>query len=430
LSLGRSEPNPGWHVNLALVAIGVALVALAFVAMSGLASVRVVRRDAAWSPSAARIVNRIAAAGAPTPVVLGTGLAVEPGRGRGALPVRSALIATAVGIAGVVAVTVFASSLHRLTHTPARWGWSADAQVLDVNDSTAADLRSDPRIDGYLDSRDFQVRVDDRTATGRVYRGDQDLGWTVLNGRRPRGEGEVLLGARLSRTLDKGVGDRVTFRGADGSSVTLAVVGVGTGPDLSDGQFAGGLVVSPGDVDRIKLTETERNAQISFAPGVDPDRARAALGKEYEVAAPERPPDVDNLAQLGRLPELLVAFLALLSAAVLAHSIAVTARRRRRELDTLRALGFVRRQARGVIVAAALVSVALGLVVGVVLGLVLARVSWSLTAHAAYAAGDLRVPELSLLALVVASIAVAFLVAAVPAWRLTRVTIAAGLRAE
>ena len=92
-------------------------------------------------------------------------------------------------------------------------------------------FESDPRIDGYLDAEDFQVRIDDRTATGRVYRGRQDLGWTVLDGRRPRGAGEVMLGARLSRTLDKRVGDRVTFRDdGDGAPVTLAVVGVGYRP--------------------------------------------------------------------------------------------------------------------------------------------------------------------------------------------------------
>jgi putative ABC transport system permease protein len=263
-----------------------------------------------------------------------------------------------------------------------------------------------------------------------VYSGDQELGWTVLDGRRPRGEGEVLLGARLSRSLDKGVGDRVTFRDSDDAKVTLAVVGVGTGPDLSDGQFGGGVVVSPGDVERIRLTQTERNAQIGFAAGVDADRARASLGREVEVAAPGRPPDVDNLAQLGRLPELLVAFLALLSVAVLAHSIAVTARRRRRDVDTLRALGFVRRQARGVIIVAALVSVVLGLVAGVVLGLVLGRIAWSLTAHAAFAAGDVRISVLGLVLLVLASVVVAYAVAAVPAWRLTRATIGEGLRAE
>jgi hypothetical protein len=429
-SLGRREPHPGWHVNVALVAAGVVLALIVFALIAALAAARVSRPGASWSPSATRVVNRLAAAGAPAPVVIGAGLAVEPGRGRGALPVRSALLATAVGIAGIVAVMVFASSLHRLIHTPARWGWSSDAQVLDVNDSIESELRADKRIDGVLDSQDFQVRVDDRNATGRVYRGNQDLGWTVLDGRRPRGSGEVMLGARLSRTLDKGVGDRVTFRDNAGSPVTLAVVGVGTGPDLSDGQFAGGLVVSPGDVESIRLTQPERNAQISFEPGVDADRARAALGRQVEVTAPERPPDVDNLAQLGRLPELLIAFLALLSVAVLAHSIAVTVRRRRRDLDTLRAVGFVRRQARGVVLVAALVSVVLGLVVGVVLGVVLGRLSWSLTANAAYAAGDLRVPLLGLLVLVVAALVTAVAVAAVPAWRLTRMSIAEGLRAE
>jgi hypothetical protein len=429
-SLGKREPHPGWHVNLALVGIGVAVVAIAFALIAGLAAARVSRRGTEWSPSAARVVNRLAAAGAPAPVVIGTGLAVEPGRGRGAIPVRSALLVTAIGLAGVVAVIVFASSLQRLIHTPARWGWTSDAQVLDVNDTVASELRADRRIDGYLDSEDFQVRVDGRTATGRVYRGAQSLGWTVLDGRRPRGQGETMLGARLARTLDKGVGDRVTFRDESGAAVTLAVVGIGTGPDLSDGQFAGGLLVSPGDQDRIALTQPERNAQISFAPGVDVERARAALGRRLEVTAPELPPDVDNLAQLGRLPELLVAVLALLSIAVLAHSIVVAVRRRRRDLDTLRALGFLRRQARGVVVVAALVSVVIGLVAGIVLGLVLGRVTWRLTARAAYAAGDLRVPTLALLALVVGALVAAVAIAAVPAWRLTRVTIAEGLRAE
>jgi hypothetical protein len=429
-SLARREPHPGWHPNVALIAFGVAAMAIVFVVIVALAAARQPRPSTTWSPSASRLVNRLAGAGAPVPVVIATGMAVEPGRGRGALPVRSALVATAVGIAGVVAVMVFASSLDRLVDTPARWGWASDAQVLDVNDDIAADLKADPRIDGYLESQDFQARVDGRVATGRTYRGTQDIGWTVLDGRRPRGEGEVMLGARLSRALDKRVGDRVTFRDADGAPVTLAVVGVGTGPDLSEGQFGGGFVVSAGDVDRIALTQTARNAQISFAPDVDPNRARAALARDVEVARPERPPEVDNLAQLGRLPELLIAFLAVLSVAVLAHSIVVTARRRHRDLDTLRAIGFVRRQARGVIVIAALVTVALGLVMGVALGLVLGRIGWSFTAHASYAAGDLQVPGLGLVAFIVGSLVVAAAVAVVPAWRLTRVTIAEGLRAE
>ena len=82
------------------------------------------------------------------------------------------------------------------------------------------------------------------------------------------------------------------------------------------------------------------------------------------------------------------------------------------------------------ILIAAVVSVGLGLVVSVLLGLVLGRVSWSFTAHAAYAAGDLRIPVLGLVALVAGSLLVAFLVAAGPALRLTGVPIAVGLREE
>src|SRR5262249_19028368 len=158
------------------------------------------------------------------------------------------------------------------------------------------------------------------------------------------------------------VGDRVTFRDSDGVPYTAAVVGVGTGPDQTDGQFGGGVVVSAADRQRVALTQPERNAMLSFKAGVDTDRAAAALGRKVEGDARERPPDVDNLAQLGKLPELLIAFLAALSIAVLAHSVVLGGRRRRRELDTLRAVGFVRRQARAVLLVAALVAVAVGLV--------------------------------------------------------------------
>ena len=191
-SLGKREPHPGFHVNVALVATGVVVVAVVFAALAGLAAARVSQRGASWSPSAARVPNRLAAAGAPAPVVIGTGLAVEPGRGRGALPVRSALLATAVGIAGIVAVLVFASSLHRLIHTPSRWGWSSDAQVSDVNDDVAAALQSDPRIDGYLDAEDFQVR-------DRRPRRD--------GSRVPRPSGPRLDGARRSPSARRGRGD-------------------------------------------------------------------------------------------------------------------------------------------------------------------------------------------------------------------------------
>jgi ABC-type antimicrobial peptide transport system permease subunit len=163
---------------------------------------------------------------------------------------------------------------------------------------------------------------------------------------------------------------------------------------------------------------------------VDGDAVAAEYGTEIESFRPSRPPDVDNLAQLGALPELLVGFLAVVGIAVLAHLLVTTARRRRRDLDTLRAIGFLPRQARAVIAIVALITVGIGLVIGIPLGVAAGRLGWRFTAHAVYIAGDPRVPGAGLVLLVTAALLAAGLAAVWPAWRAADAPVAAGLREE
>ena len=58
------------------------------------------------------------------PVTSGVGvrMALEPGRGRTAVPVRSALAGTAIALTALVAAAVFGASLARLAGTPHRYG--------------------------------------------------------------------------------------------------------------------------------------------------------------------------------------------------------------------------------------------------------------------------------------------------------------------
>src|SRR5207247_8326789 len=53
---------------------------------------------------------------------LGVRMAFEPGHGRTAVPVRSALVGTAVAVAAVVAAMVFGASFLSLVGTPHRYG--------------------------------------------------------------------------------------------------------------------------------------------------------------------------------------------------------------------------------------------------------------------------------------------------------------------
>src|SRR5204862_272002 len=65
---------------------------------------------------------------APT-AVAGTRLAFEPGRGRTAVPVRSALAGTALAVTAVIAAITFAGSFQHLYDTPRLYGWNWDAAV-------------------------------------------------------------------------------------------------------------------------------------------------------------------------------------------------------------------------------------------------------------------------------------------------------------
>src|SRR6202042_3050982 len=63
-----------------------------------------------------------ASAGFGVPVVVGARFALEPGRGRSAVPVRPALLGAVVGVVGVLAAFTFAAGVSDAAANPARFG--------------------------------------------------------------------------------------------------------------------------------------------------------------------------------------------------------------------------------------------------------------------------------------------------------------------
>ena len=70
----------------------------------------------------------ITGAGLPPSMATGIGFALERGRGRGAVPVRSSILGASFGVSAVVAALLFAASLDRLTSTPLFYGWTWDSR--------------------------------------------------------------------------------------------------------------------------------------------------------------------------------------------------------------------------------------------------------------------------------------------------------------
>ena len=82
-----------------------------------------------WRPAAAaasagrsKVAEWLAAAGAPVTAAAGVRLALEPGRGRTAVPVRSALTGAALSVLAVTAAFTFGANLLHLVHTPRLYG--------------------------------------------------------------------------------------------------------------------------------------------------------------------------------------------------------------------------------------------------------------------------------------------------------------------
>ena len=133
-----AEPSPGIEVNLAILAAGFAAIAVLPLALVAPAAWRAAARiqgplGTPEPPAPARAVRLGPALGTAGSVTasLGVRMAFEPGRGRTAVPVRSALVGTTVAVAAVVAALVFGTSLIGLVGTPHRYGqnWTQELDL-------------------------------------------------------------------------------------------------------------------------------------------------------------------------------------------------------------------------------------------------------------------------------------------------------------
>jgi len=120
-----AEPHPGVRVDLAVLAVGLVITLAAPLALMIPVAWRL-----ASSPDGARggagpaapprrswVATGLGRAG-PVTSTLGIRMAFEPGQGRSAVPVRSALAAATVAVGAVLAAVVFGSSLIALISTP------------------------------------------------------------------------------------------------------------------------------------------------------------------------------------------------------------------------------------------------------------------------------------------------------------------------
>lgn len=430
----EAEPDPGLSFDPLVLGLGFLAVALAVTVLAGVAAWRAGRfavraEDAAHARPAGWVFRHATAVAAPVARTLGVRMALEPGRGAGAVPVRSAALGAVLGVVGLVGAIVFASSLTSTIDTPARFGFPWDAVVAGFQGDRAErilrDLRDDERI-ADLGTIETTIAVVDTRDVNVYAFGDisGSTAPTILSGRMVTGDGEVVLGTGTARDLGVAVGDAVTVR-TPRQDRRLRVVGLAALPVLDDRSGVDlGAVVTTRRLHTVgREDDVNRDVLVRFADGVDATAAARHLGRslDSEVVVARLPSELSNLDRVQALPWALAAFLALVAAMAVAHAVVSTVRRRHRDLAVLRTLGLVDRQFGALVRWEGSTFAAIGLVLGIPLGLVVGRVVWQLAAERTGIDNTVTVPVLALVVVVLATITVALLAAAVPARRARRV---------
>jgi predicted lysophospholipase L1 biosynthesis ABC-type transport system permease subunit len=380
-------------------------------------------------------------------------MALERGRGRTAVPVRSTLAGAVIGIAALAGAVTIGASLSNLLHSPALFGVNWDADILN-NGGPDAVPAAEPVLKASPDVEAAAYRYAGLTVhlNGNHFtEGDifipvkADLGPVIVEGRAPA-DGEIALGTRTMDDLHSHIGDRVrgSAENPDASAVALRVVGRAV---LPPGQFVGrlgvGVIVNEATLLRMAGVANGFSLRrpyiisVRFRPGVDISQAKrdltatlAAVDQQFFVQLPPQPNDLVNFGRIQNLPVILAGLLGLLAMATLAHLLVSSVRRRRSDLAMLKTLGFDRGQIRRTVAWQATTLGLFAAVVGIPLGVAAGRFGWNVLAGGLGTVSQPVSPLLLLALLVPATILLANAVAAVPAAFAARVRPALALRAE
>lgn len=450
-----AEPRPGFAVDGVVLGLG----GLAIVALVTAAGALVAWRAAAHSAVQASapsgrarpsvVAEAISRGALPVPVITGVRLALEPGRGRTAVPVRSTLTGAIIGVVALMTALGFSSSLDHLLATPRLYGVTWDAQV--------ADLASDDvsqALPAVLDDRDvadvsigqarYPVSAGGVRVDGIALAPERGLPLlpTPVAGRLPTEPDEVFLGKRTMAAMHVRIGDtiRAVLADATPEPVPLRVVGHGVFPGLSDAMGLGkGLAMTPEGLRRMipgGNIPPPNTILVRFRPGVDAAAATSELrrqvsaGGAFAVLSAERPVDLVNFGRVQALPLVLGGLLGVFATATLAHLLVTSIRRRRRDLAILKTLGLEQGQVRATVACQSTTVGVVAVAVGVPLGMAAARWVWLLFAHQLGIVAGPAFPLLALGALSLATIVVANLVAVLPGRMAARTPPALVLRSE
>jgi ABC-type lipoprotein release transport system permease subunit len=478
-------PSGGFSFDWTVLGFGaVALVVLLSTTAALLAYAtaphRAVLRPRIRSTSGARVVASLARAGLPAPGVVGVRMALEPGEGRNAVPVRSALLGSVLAVALVVTTLTFGNSLQTLVSNPALYGWNwtyilnpVGAGSGNVPHVAFSLLKHDRYVAAYSGASFNNVEIDGQDVPFLVEDVGADVAPPILSGHGVDAAKQIVLGAATMAQLHKHLGQYVTVTYGSPADAPiylpptrLLIVGTATFPaigfasTISDHtsmgsgvyfsfqmfpkQFDAGINSGPDPA-----LDGPNLALVRIRQGAPPVAALASLqhiaaaankvyaaaeggpgGNQLAVQGVQRPAEIVNYRTIGLTPTFLVSGLALGAIVALALTLFASVRQRRRDLALLKTVGFVRRQLAAAVAWQATVAAVVGIAVGIPLGIVTGRWLWDLFARQIYAVPYPTVSVVSIILVALGTLVLANVIAAVPARNAARTPTALMLRSE
>ncbi|MCU1450624.1 MAG: hypothetical protein JWP02_2794 [Acidimicrobiales bacterium] len=453
----QAEVHRGYSFDASIILIGALAIVAFVVAAAALAAWRTARAvGVAPGPVSvgpeqpSRLTDRLARTGVSPSAVVGVRMALEPGRGATAVPVRTTLVSAAVAVAVVVGTLTFGASLHRLATTPVLQGWNWDVSVGnphsdDISETAVPALDRNPDVAAFSAvSGPGSIRAG--RVTSSVMGMDTVKGAVLppfLDGRAPHGQDEIAFGTKDLRRMHRSVGQSVVVSAGDQPPRTMRVVGrMVLTPSIVNGQIHlgdGALVtmatfkaMSGGGGNQDSENVAENVFVVRFKPGVQPAPAVKRLQHDFPgtVLTALRPADVENLRRVSALPSVLAGLFAAVALLTVGHMLVSSVRRRRHDVAILRTMGFVRRQVSAAVAWQATTVVVVALVVGLPVGIALGRWTWAVVAGQLGVLSLPVVPALVIAGVTVGALVIANAVASLPGLLAARTRPAEILRTE
>jgi hypothetical protein len=471
------DPTPGVAFDWTVFLVGFAVLSIGLGGLTVTLGVRRATRqygERQQSGLPSTVVEVAARSGLPEPAIAGLRFSLERGRGRTAVPVRSALMGAALAVGVVVATVTFGSSLGTLDSHPSLYGWNWTYAINSPGTNTVPPavgrlLSHDPDVAAWTGYSFANIQIDGQTVPVLLTTAHAALSPPIISGHAVEANNQIVLGAATLAALHKKVGESVLVSYGTPRDAPIylppepvVIVGTATMPaigvsgDLHPSMGTGALVpmgfvpatfkkalTNPDpnldgpiiDVIRLKSSISDAAGRASLQRIVaTADKVMASdpqgAGDTYVVLPVQRPAEIVNYQSTGATPAILATGLAIAAVVALGLTLTASVRRRRRDLALLKTFGFTQFQLASAVSWQASVAALIGIVLGVPLGIIVGRSLWILFARAIYAVPSPSVPVLDIAVIALATLILANLAAVIPGRMAARTPTALVLRAE